>query len=215
MKNCENCKQEHNGSYGSGRFCSTKCARGFSTKAKRKEINEKVSKTLSSPPLIKKCKHCGCNFNATKKGKLFCSKSCSAKSRWKDKDYRKTISNHSKKRAIKRHLEGDPSFGWMKRSNLIPSYPETFFMGLLEDNKIKYRREYKMGRYFIDFAIMEKKIALEIDGAHHQIKEVKEKDKRKDKFLNELGWTVIRIPWKGVQEANSQFNSFLIEAGLV
>lgn len=37
MKNCENCKSEHDGTYGSGRFCSTKCARGFSTKAKRKK----------------------------------------------------------------------------------------------------------------------------------------------------------------------------------
>lgn len=46
MKTCENCGREHDGSYGSGRFCSTKCSRGFSTKAKRQEINEKVSKKL-------------------------------------------------------------------------------------------------------------------------------------------------------------------------
>lgn len=43
---CENCNSEHDGSYGSGRFCSTKCSRGFSTKGKRKEINEKVSKRM-------------------------------------------------------------------------------------------------------------------------------------------------------------------------
>lgn len=43
---CENCGKEHNGNYGSGRFCSNKCARSFSTKNKRKEINEKVSKSL-------------------------------------------------------------------------------------------------------------------------------------------------------------------------
>ena len=47
MAICENCEQEHDGSYGSGRFCNAKCARGFSTKAKRKEINEKVSKKLT------------------------------------------------------------------------------------------------------------------------------------------------------------------------
>lgn len=41
---CENCEKDHNGLYGSGRFCSSKCARGFSTKAKRKEINATVSK---------------------------------------------------------------------------------------------------------------------------------------------------------------------------
>ena len=43
---CENCEKEHDSSYGSGRFCSCKCARGFSTKAKRQEINKKVSHEL-------------------------------------------------------------------------------------------------------------------------------------------------------------------------
>jgi hypothetical protein len=43
---CENCKKSHDGSYGSGRFCNSKCARGFSTKGRRKEISNKVSKTL-------------------------------------------------------------------------------------------------------------------------------------------------------------------------
>jgi len=43
---CENCGKEHGGSYGSGRFCSCKCARGFSTKENREEINRRVSKSL-------------------------------------------------------------------------------------------------------------------------------------------------------------------------
>lgn len=43
---CEYCHKYHAGDYGSGRFCSAKCARGFSTKARREEISEKVSKTL-------------------------------------------------------------------------------------------------------------------------------------------------------------------------
>ena len=47
MKKCEYCEKEHKGEYGSGRFCDHVCARGFSTKSKRHEINLKVSKTLS------------------------------------------------------------------------------------------------------------------------------------------------------------------------
>ncbi len=46
MKCENNCGKEHNGEYGSGRFCSDKCARSFSTKSKRKEINKKVSQSL-------------------------------------------------------------------------------------------------------------------------------------------------------------------------
>lgn len=44
---CENCQSEHFGQYGSGRFCSSKCARCYSTKEKRKIISSKVSDTLS------------------------------------------------------------------------------------------------------------------------------------------------------------------------
>jgi len=43
---CEYCENEHLGEYGSGRFCNSTCARGFSTKLKRKETSRKVSKTL-------------------------------------------------------------------------------------------------------------------------------------------------------------------------
>lgn len=45
-KKCEYCNKEQDGSYASGRFCSSKCAHGFVSKEKRKEINEKVSLKL-------------------------------------------------------------------------------------------------------------------------------------------------------------------------
>jgi hypothetical protein len=47
---CENCNSEHDGNYGSGRFCSLKCARAFSTKEKRQEINKKVAEKLNGHP---------------------------------------------------------------------------------------------------------------------------------------------------------------------
>lgn len=43
---CEYCSKEHNGNYGEGRFCGSKCARGFSTKEKREYINKKVSEKM-------------------------------------------------------------------------------------------------------------------------------------------------------------------------
>lgn len=45
---CEKCQEEYTVVYGSGRFCGAVCARGFSTFAKRAEINEKVSQTLKA-----------------------------------------------------------------------------------------------------------------------------------------------------------------------
>lgn len=83
---CENCGKIHDGSYGSGRFCSSKCSRGFSTKSKRSEINESVSKklkgTFNGKPAyenIKKiCAECGKEFEIDHKhrSQIYCSHAC-------------------------------------------------------------------------------------------------------------------------------------------
>lgn len=53
---CECCGCSHNGTYASGRFCSQKCARSYSTKAQRKEIDKKVSEALLSRRITHKFK---------------------------------------------------------------------------------------------------------------------------------------------------------------
>jgi len=88
---CENCGIEHEGSYGSGRFCSSKCSRGFATSKKRKEINAKVSKTLAGKPSPRKgillapritrvCKNekCKKKFEVSHKNntKFYCNRKC-------------------------------------------------------------------------------------------------------------------------------------------
>lgn len=50
MSICEHCANEHDSSYGSGRFCSAKCARAFSTASRRNEINQQVSLKLKGQP---------------------------------------------------------------------------------------------------------------------------------------------------------------------
>lgn len=47
---CEYCNIIYTIKYGSGRFCSKQCATGFSTKAKRKQINTIVSLKLTGKP---------------------------------------------------------------------------------------------------------------------------------------------------------------------
>ena len=81
MKICENCSKEHDGTYGSGRFCSSKCRYGFSTKAKRIEINEKVKKTLTKEKILfsKICESCGKTFIKTNPHSRFCNRKCSSK----------------------------------------------------------------------------------------------------------------------------------------
>lgn len=103
MKKCENCGLNHCGEYGSGRFCDSKCARGFSTKAKRIEINEKVSKSLTKDDSLysRVCGYCGREYKAYLSKKVkFCSSSCSAKFNWCDDEYREILTKKIKERCV-------------------------------------------------------------------------------------------------------------------
>lgn len=83
---CEACNKTHDGSYGSGRFCAAKCARGYSTKSKRKEINEKVSKALigntnggkfKKEIITVRCLHCPNEFDKSLySSKQWCTYGC-------------------------------------------------------------------------------------------------------------------------------------------
>jgi len=77
-----------------------------------------------------------------------------------------------------------------------PSYPEMYWKEILDYNNIIYSQEYPIGLYQLDFAILEYKIDLEIDGDQHYLdKKIMESDIRRNKYLENLGWTIIRIKW--------------------
>lgn len=87
MRTCENCGKEHDGNY-STRFCSKHCRYAYPTKEKRKERNEKISKSLKGKTSKYKkeftCKQCNEKFerlvNENNEGRVkFCSKSCANK----------------------------------------------------------------------------------------------------------------------------------------
>jgi len=77
------------------------------------------------------------------------------------------------------------------------SYPEKLFYNkVIElgwDIKYSIKREYSVFPYFIDFAFLNEKVAVEIDGSQHLLPERKLKDSEKDDLLISNGWNVIRI----------------------
>lgn len=194
---CENCKIEHNGSYGSGRFCSSKCARGFSTKAKRSLINEKVSKKMMKFGIIvKKCQICGNEFNTHKnRQKNSCSNSCAMKLRNSNPETKLILSKRFSELCKKRYAKGDSTLGWQSRKNMPMSSLEILAYNILLKNNINFEREYKINKWFIDFALVDKKIAIELDGKQHEHEKRKINDDKKDKYLLDNGWTVIRIKY--------------------
>jgi very-short-patch-repair endonuclease len=94
---------------------------------------------------------------------------------------------------------------WRKRNQ--PSYAEQYVMNILEAYGVEYEYEKPMGRYSVDFAFNDKKIALEIDGKQHEDPSRVESDKRKDEFLLQNGWRVYRIKWHGVYNETLAINT--------
>ena len=48
---------------------------------------------------------------------------------------------------------------------------------------LKFRRQHPMGRYIVDFACLERKIIIELDGGQHAELERKEYDRERDNWL--------------------------------
>lgn len=213
MKICEKCNIEHDGSYASGRFCSSKCSRSFSSFLKRKEINEKVSKILkgkkrsvrwSEKGIIRTCKFCESEFQAKRPHQVACSRECVRKNKEKalTEEQRLKKSQLMSIHAKRRHNAGD-KIGWTTRSKFEPSYPESVAMRYLDMHNISYVKEFPVGKYFVDFALLESRIAIEIDGQQHLKPERIESDQRKDELLKKQGWKIFRIKWPTDNVINS------------
>lgn len=85
---------------------------------------------------------------------------------------------------------------WRKRNE--PSYPEKCFIKFLTekgyDKRFLIEREKSIFPFFIDFAFVDIKLAVEIDGSQHIVdEERKQRDILKNKVLLNNGWKVLRI----------------------
>ena len=56
-----------------------------------------------------------------------------------------------------------------------------------------FNRQRPIGNYIADFVCKKLKIVIELDGISHLFEEVQEKDKEKEDFLSNLGYTVLRF----------------------
>lgn len=84
------------------------------------------------------------------------------------------------------------------------SYPEKYFDDILS-KYIKYEKYYQIGIYQLDIAIVNKKIGIEIDGDQHYLdKKIVESDKRKNKYLKEQNWDLIRIKWSDYKKLQKE-----------
>ncbi len=197
--NCKNCQKETTvkitpSEAKTKKFCSIKCLCCYNGNNISNETKLKMSIAKTKQPIETTCKYCNKTFMMKRK-KTFCNNTCSALYRSKSKEYLLLLSVKGKL-AFK---EGRAK-GWKTRKKLEPSHPEKVVISILDDLKINYEREHPHHRWFIDFAFLDKKIALEIDGKQHDFPERKESDLRKDSSLKSEGWVVYRIRWKKISK---------------
>lgn len=192
---CEYCNNEHDGSYGTGRFCNEKCARGFSTKIKRKEINKKVSNKLKnkivSPKIERKC--CVCNgiflVKSWSKTKT-CSKNCK-------KIYIGPILSNILKGKTGGYRKGSgKSKGAYYKEQYFDSPFEIEVAKFLDTNKIKWKRNTKRfyfifenkKTYYIPDFLIENNLYLETKGYWYSNKKEKTLEAVKQ---NKLNWILL------------------------
>jgi len=238
---CENCGGEHDGSYGSGRFCSKACRGAFCVKQPKKHKNFEPYECCYCHAIIfgrnalyrhKKEKHPdmfeGHSWNAGKtketderiaKGVKTFHKNMNdgkwipwMKGKHLSKETREKISK-SMKRA---HNEGRAHNIGECRWNNEPSYPEKWFMTVIDnefDDK-NYVREFPFYKFSLDFVWKDKKKVIEIDGEQHYRDEKQIlRDKQKNEFLKNDGWKLLRLDWRWVfhnsKEAIKQAKEFI------
>ena len=80
------------------------------------------------------------------------------------------------------------------------SYPEKLFeTALISSNITGWVYGYQHGIYEYDFAFVDLKIDIEIDGGTHQTEKVQNIDKRRDAFSISKGWKVLRLTDKEIK----------------
>ena len=101
----------------------------------------------------------------------------------------------------KAHEEGRAWNIGMSRWNNQPSWPEQWFMKVIENEGLdpNYTREMPFGKYSLDFAWSGLKKCIEIDGEQHErCEKQKARDVAKDSLLTQQGWQVLRLRWKDI-----------------
>lgn len=73
---------------------------------------------------------------------------------------------------------------------------------------LKFRRQHIIDRYIVDFVCLEKRIIIELDGCQHKREKDQNYDKNRSKYLEELGFTVLRF-WNN--EVNNNLNGVMLK----
>ena len=97
------------------------------------------------------------------------------------------------------------------------SLPEVLLWGLLRGGKtgLRFRRQHPIGPYIADFYCPAARLVIEVDGQAHDRALQADHDRRRNAFMEENGYTVLRISagdaMKAPEEVISLIRSRMVE----
>lgn len=199
--NCEWCGTLFAPSRQGQKFCTKSCS-ARATGA-NPEIKAKIGRANSKPKVQLTCEWCETTFEVMPcySGRRFCTLSCSSKHKRATipNPMSNTVTRAKTRQSLRdrnhhaRVLNGgnghEPS-----RAQLLLSQALNWQMEVVARTKpIWHLMDGLPNHYKIDVASRELMIAIEVDGPSHQWPGRQEKDRKKDRALSLLGWTVLRF----------------------
>jgi len=191
------------------------CGKTFIKKEIKKEINNH------------ECKYCHSIFDSGLKlgGHInSCKKDPNYEEKLKRKKEKLSMANKGKKlseetknkisKSRKEFLLNNPDkVPYLLNHSRNESYPEKYFWSIFEKQNLGIIRDFRIGLYELDFSIPDKKIDIEIDGdQHYYDTKILQSDIRRNKYLEELGWDIIRIRWSDYKKMdNKSKEEYIIE----
>jgi very-short-patch-repair endonuclease len=92
------------------------------------------------------------------------------------------------------------------------SYPEKYFEKLFRNENIELVYHFQIGLYQLDFSDPVRKIDIEIDGEQHYVdKKIFKSDRRRDKFLQDLGWITYRVRWSHYMKMDMDTKKLVVQ----
>ncbi|MGE0531501.1 MAG: endonuclease domain-containing protein [Hyphomonadaceae bacterium] len=96
-----------------------------------------------------------------------------------------------------------------------PTSPEERLWSMLRNRRYrdaKFRRQHAIGKYVVDFACVEIKLVIEVDGPSHSDPEQAAFDAERTNDLERWGWRVARVPNAIVYDKGDGLYDFLDRA---
>lgn len=202
-------------------FCSRFCSISYSSSfASDENIRNGVikynrnKKNISLQEYLTKFKCKICNKQISVKSRHRYCKQCYKNTQI----YKQMIFKKCKKlsQIVNKRIAQGKHKGWITRDKI--SYPQQFFIKVLNNNNIKYDLNYstknlnifspKNQRYFLDFWMENKRLDLQIDGKQHNEEQQRKNDEIRNFILMKNDIIVYRIKWRNI---NNQYGKIYIK----